>query len=37
MKWKVMNCCGGQKKSMMCGSSGFGELCLDLACLISID
>ena len=28
MKWKVLNCCGGQKKWMMCGSGGFGELCL---------
>ena len=28
LKWKVMNFSGGQKKWMMCGNGGFGELCL---------
>ena len=29
IRWKVLNCCGGQKKQMMCGSGGFGKLCVD--------
>ena len=28
MKWKVLNCCGGQRKWMMCVSGGSVELCL---------